>query len=68
MKFLPYISHYKSSTNRHSDVSGKKNKSLYVTMSICRQNVPDLNCVYLKLSVQHENSYTQDILYACQSI
>ena len=27
-----------SSPNRHSDVSGKKNKNLYVTMSICRQN------------------------------
>ena len=26
-----------SSTNRHSDVSGKKNKSLYITMSICRR-------------------------------
>ena len=34
-----YLCNSNSSTNRHSDVSGKKNKSLYVTMSICRQIV-----------------------------
>ena len=48
---------YISSSNRHSDVSGKKYKSLYVNMSICRRYDDDLHgswnttgmiCIYVR--------------------